>query len=88
MLDSAALQVFALLFGQKMKPQVLTTGLFSVQAISIATVDHTHHLKTINMVRDLLVFNQEGLKDDEIEISGVIRYNMTLRKGIVCFLFS
>lgn len=60
------MHVFVLLFGQKMKPQVLvtvyTTRLFSIQSISIATIYHTHHLKTINMVRDLLVFNQEGLK--------------------------
>lgn len=39
------------------------------------------------MVRALLVFNQEGLKADEIEISGVIRYNMALRKGIIYFVF-
>lgn len=68
------MQVFALLFGQKMKPRLLvavyTSRLFSIQSISKAIIYHTHHLKTINMVRDLLVFNQEGLKADEIEISG------------------
>lgn len=52
------MHVFALLFGQKMKPQVLvtvyTTRLFSIQSISIATMYHTRHLKTINMLRDLL----------------------------------